>query len=129
MVAYEPNDVGGSPVRISFAFAASVPCCWLRNLQKPKILWMASQSKVVLCSHGAGVCDGGTGGRLVGSWWRSERFCGLIFDGGGDGWVIVFTSSTESAVVLCLGAGMGEPRTAGTTGMGVSVSEASAGIM
>jgi len=90
---------------------------------------MASESKVVLCSHGAGVCAGGTGGRLVGSWRRLERFCGLIFDGWGDRWVIGFTSSTESADGLSLGSGMGETRTAGTTGMGVSISEASAGIM
>ena len=85
---------------------------------------MARESKVVLCSHGAGIWDGGTGGRLVGSWWRSEIFWALILDVGGEGWGGILSSSWESAVVLGLDVATGKSRTTGTEGMGGLISEA-----
>ena len=67
MVANEPMVDGIRPEFTRLAFVASVRCFWFLNCLHLNILWRLNDSNWVLFSHGAGVDDGGIGGRLESS--------------------------------------------------------------
>ena len=47
------------------ALVAAVRCFLFLNFLQPKMRWIFKDSNWVLFSHGAGVDDGGIGGRLL----------------------------------------------------------------
>ena len=64
IVAKERISDGSRPEFTKLAFVASVRCFWFLNCLHPNILWRFNDSNWVLFSHGAGVDNGGIGGRL-----------------------------------------------------------------
>ena len=70
---------------------------------KPEnILWMPRESKVVLCSYGSEVWNGGTGDRFVGLWWRSNIFrCVMV-----DNVRVELVTLIGSALALVVGMGV-----------------------
>ena len=67
IVAKETMVDGSRPEFTKLAFVAAVRCFWFLNCIHPNILWIFSDSNWILFSHGAGVDDGGIGGRLEAS--------------------------------------------------------------
>ena len=67
IVSKEPMVDGSRPEFTKFAFVAAVRCFWFLNSLHPNILWRFNDSNWVLLSHGAGVDNGGIGGRLEAS--------------------------------------------------------------
>ena len=55
---------GSRPEFTKLAFVAAVRCFWFLNCLHPNMRWRFKDSNWVLFSHGAGVDDGGIGGRL-----------------------------------------------------------------
>ena len=67
IVSKEPMVDGSRPEVTKLAFIVAVRCFWLINGLHPNIMWRLNDSNWVLFSHGAGVDDGGIGGRLEAS--------------------------------------------------------------
>ena len=67
IVAKELMVDGSTPDFTKLAFVAAVRCFWFMNFLHTKIRCIFKDSKWVLFSHGAGVNDGGIGGRLLAS--------------------------------------------------------------
>ena len=64
IVAKEPMVDGSMPEFSKLAFVTAVRCFWFLNFLHLNIRWVFKESNLVLFSHGAGVDNGGIGGRL-----------------------------------------------------------------
>ena len=64
ILAKEPMLDGSRPELTKLAFVAAVRCFWFLNCLHPNMRWIFKDSNWVILSHGAGVDDGGIGGRL-----------------------------------------------------------------
>ena len=73
MEAKEPIVDGRRPDFTRLALVAAVRCFWLRNFLQSKMRWRFRDSNCVWFSHGAGVDDGRTGGKLVEYMWNILR--------------------------------------------------------
>ena len=65
IVTKEPMVDVSRPEFTKLALVAAVRCFWFLNFLQPKIRCRFKESNWVLFSHGAGVDDGGLGGRLL----------------------------------------------------------------
>ena len=73
VVAKEPMVDGSRLDFTKLEFVAAVRCFWLLNILHPNMRWISKDSNWVLFSHGAGVDNGGIGGRLEKSLWMRLR--------------------------------------------------------
>ena len=67
MIAKEPIVDGIRPVFKRLVLVATVRCFLLQNFLQPKKRCIFRDSNCFQLSHGAGIDDGGIGGRLVAS--------------------------------------------------------------
>ena len=67
IVEKEPIVDGIRPVFKILVLVAMVRCFLLQNFLQPKKRWIFRESNCFRLSHGAGIDDGGIGGRLVAS--------------------------------------------------------------
>ena len=58
---------GSRPEFTKLAFVAAVRCFWFLNFLHPKMWCRFKDSNWVIFSHGAGIGNGGIGGRLLAS--------------------------------------------------------------
>ena len=67
IVEKDPMVDGSRPEFTKLAFVSAVRYFWILNFLLPNTRWRFKDSNWVLLSYGAGVYDGGIGGRLLAS--------------------------------------------------------------